>query len=314
MGFYSTHTLVDDVKRAGVPVLPLHPNLSEWDCTICPQPDGRKAIRVGFRVVSGLGREEFERIAAERRANGPYRSLGDFVSRARISRPQVLERLAMGEAFECFGLSQRQSLWDILEHRNLVASEAELARYGHQLSFFGGTAQGAQGSAAGENTPALFLRLSEPEAIRADYQSYGLSTRGHPMGALRKGAPDSSIFKNTSLMVKRSPSGRQLKVAGLVIVRQRPPTAKGTAFATLEDEEGFLDLVLHEEVYEKYREVFVSNAFLLVSGKVQADAGGGSPAFKPTAREHRSVSLIVSRVEALSDSMQALKVGAYDFH
>ena len=298
MGFYSAHTLVDDVKRAGVQVWPLDPNRSEWDCTLERQPGasqgGRLGIRVGFRVLSGFGRDECERILEERRRGGPYRSLGDFVYRARVSRYQTLEALAMGEAFACFGISQRQSLWEILAYRNLVASEAELKREGEQLCFFGQPSGGESAPAS----PLLFRPLSESEAIRADYRSYGLSVRGHPMGALRRSAAGAGLPRITSGALKRLPRGRTTRIAGLVIARQRPPTAKGTAFATLEDEEGFLDLILHKDVYEKYHDVFVGSAFLIVSGKVQADKA--------------AVSLIVRKVEALP--ALELRMTSHDFH
>jgi error-prone DNA polymerase len=312
MGFYSSHTLIDEVKRVGVPVLPLEPNRSEWDFTLERVDTGpmssRFGIRVGWRAVQGLGEVDCAKILEERRLNGPFRNLGDFIYRVRL-RPQTLERLAMGEAFACFGLSQRQSLWEILAYRSLAASESEKKLLGEQFNFFEEQPQkelestrerGAYWNGGGQR--AHFLALSETEAIRADYDSYGLSVRGHPMGALRKIA-SLKLPRITSGGVKRTPGGRMLKVAGLVIVRQRPPTAKGTAFATLEDEEGFLDLIIHKNIFEKYEEVFVGNAFLLVSGRVQID--------------QLSVSLIVRKIEALQTGpmdLGSIRVQGYDFH
>jgi error-prone DNA polymerase len=146
--------------------------------------------------------------------------------------------------------------------------------------------------------PSLFAPLSETQAIAADYASYGLSVRGHPMSALRRSDVGKSLPRNTTGSIKRLPSGRHAWVSGLVIARQKPYTAKGTVFATLEDEEGFLDLILHEEIFERYHDVFVGNAFLMVAGKTQAD--------------RKSVSLLVRKVEALP--VGEMRLSSHDFH
>jgi DNA polymerase III alpha subunit len=227
----------------------------------------------------------------ERERGGAFTSLGDFVTRVPGLRPQALEALAMGGAFECFGLNQRDSLWGVLAYQNFVASRAEIAERGEQLCFF----RAAEPVAA----PALFAPLSESQAIEADYRSYGLSVRGHPMAALRRSrSARDDIPRITSQGVKNLPNGRITRIAGLVIARQRPPTAKGTAFATLEDEDGFLDLILHREVFERFHEVFVHHAFLRVTGKVQADG--------------HAVNLSVRKVEALA--VPELHFKAHDFH
>jgi error-prone DNA polymerase len=244
MGFYAPHTLIEDARRHGVRVLPVHPNLSGWNSAVAP--DG--ALRVGLRAVKGLAETDAHRLLDERARGGAFRGLADFLARARLGR-NVLDRLAMGDAFACFGLSQREALWQILAH----------------------AAAGDLFSNAESPQAELFEKLSEYEAIRADYASYRLSTRGHPMRALRAAGRDARVPKTTTGAARAAAHDTMASVAGLVIVRQRPSTAGGTIFAALEDEEGFLDLILRESVYRKYEEIFINHSFLVARGRLQRD-------------------------------------------
>jgi error-prone DNA polymerase len=308
MGFYSSHTIVEDAKRHGVRILPVDPCVSEWDYTL-----ENHSLRVGLRAVNGLGRADAERIVAERRAR-PFAGLPDFLSRVRI-RPDTLFRFAMGEGFACFGISQRDSLWEILRYRELLRPESERApgEGGTQLSLFSRPEfAAAERSSAGASA---FAGLGAYETIRADYDAYGLSVRGHPMTVLRRSIP-SSFSSTTTQTVRRAASGSAVRLAGLIIARQRPPTAKGTAFATLEDEDGILDCILQKRIFEKYEHVFRAYPFLVLSGKIQ--------------REANTVNLIVRHVERFFDDDQPvpdlvgetpvdsrggeLRVGSHDFH
>ncbi|MCM2322656.1 MAG: PHP domain-containing protein [Oligoflexia bacterium] len=283
MGFYSPHTIIEDAARHGVKILPLHPNRSDWDCTL-----EAGALRVGLRVVRGLGEAAARRVVEER-GRAPFRNLSDFLSRTELGFG-VLQALAMGEAFACFGFDQRQALWEILAGRALAGSAVPAPDA--QLELFAGTPD--------REAPRLFAPLTDYQAIQSDYRSYGLSVRGHPMGALRA-LLGKRIPPTTTQAAKQVVTGRYLRLAGLVIVRQRPPTAKGTVFATLEDETGFLDLLLHKEVHERYGEIFAESPFILVAGEIQRDGN--------------SVNLIVKKLErlALPDSAR-LDVGSRDFH
>ncbi len=277
LGFYSVHTLVEDARRHGVRVLPVDPNRSTWDCGM----EGT-SVRLGWRVVRGLARAEADGIvacAAER----PFTSLSDFLSRARVRRDR-LEELALAGAFECFGLDRRGALWAILHQAELLRPGSPggwRAADGQQLSLFSVAPEVAAGAAA----PAPFAAMTDLETIHADYATYGLSLRGHPMQALRRHWK--SIPPGTTRGARESPHGRSLAIAGLVIVRQRPPTAKGTCFATLEDEDGFLDLIFHARVFERFQDVFWSSAFLKVRGRIQRDG--------------LAVNLIVSGLEPLRE-------------
>ena len=270
MGFYSSYTLVEDVKRQGVEVRPLDPCRSEWDCTL----EGR-ALRMGWRMVQGLGRAEAGELLEER-GRRSFSGLPDFISRVRLSL-RVLNRLAMGDAFVGFGLSQREALWEILHLQmyrsmyrpmnrpmNQKAGRPAPVRE-QQLSLF-------QYGAESSPSSALFSPLSPYQAIQADYESYHLSVKGHPMMALRADQElRKQIPSTTSATLKQMKASQVTRLAGLVIVRQRPPTAKGTMFATLEDEWGFADLILHASTFEKYRAYFESSPFIVVAGKVQRD-------------------------------------------
>lgn len=255
MGFYSSYTLVEDAKRQGVTVLPLDPRFSVWDCTL-----EQGALRIGWRMVQGLGRGEVEEVLKER-ASREFSGLRDFLSRVRLSL-RILNRLAMGDAFACYGLSQREALWEILHLQ--VCRPAPVRE--QQLNLFQYT-QGVHGVSRD-----LFTPLSQYQAIQSDYESYHLSVKGHPMLGLRA---DPELRKKlppaTSILLKKMRAGQMTRTAGLVIVRQRPPTAKGTMFATLEDEWGFADLILHAQTFEKYQSCLESSPFVLVAGKIQRD-------------------------------------------
>jgi error-prone DNA polymerase len=284
MGFYSNSTLIEEAKRGGVNVSPVDINHSQWDCEIVANDFNASAIRIGFRVMRGFSQNAVVELVRARNQL-PFRNMIDFLSRTRLS-SQVLHNLAMGEAFQCFGLDQRQSLWEILSYRMLTrpaqelsASEADLA--GSQMNLF----EGLNGGAAQVEDSVTFTGLNAYQAIRSDYQVFGLSTRGHPMGELRKHFAR-KVPSQTTGEVKRATVGRILKIAGMLICRQRPANAKGTCFGTLEDEEGFLDLILHEDIFEKYHDVFVSQPFIIATGKVQRDL--------------EATSLLVSKIEAVA--------------
>ena len=308
MGFYGIHTLLEEAQRAGVRVLPVDPNTSEWDCTlIASQREGDPgSIRLGWRVVYGLAEKQAQAIIAERRDHA-FVSLSDFLARTRLG-PIVLERLAMGNVFAAFGLEQREALWRILGEYSLRMTETPT-----QMSLFAGPSVAGRPEQAFE--PAAFARLSAWETIQAEYTAFGTSVHGHPMRALREQLA-ARVPRLDSKQFRSLPAGKSVWVSGLVIVRQRPHTAKGVCFATLEDEYGFFDLILHEPTYEKYRDVFRETAFLRVYGRVQKDRHRG---------RETAMSLLVTRVEPLlqsgppvgghpRESGRVLRVQSYDFH
>ncbi|NDG84507.1 MAG: error-prone DNA polymerase, partial [Proteobacteria bacterium] len=249
MGFYAPHTLVDDAKRHGVKVLPVSMRDSDWDCTLSDP----STVRLGLRYVRGV-RESAVKEAIKERARRNFSGFQDLISRTDLDF-RSLRFLAMGGAFECLGLSTREALFKVLS-----VQEGLFHRDGPQSELFPET---------------RLPKQSYEEEVIQDYSSLGLSARGHPMSFLREKLSRDPRLKmrarNTTQKVKAMRNGSFIVLPGLSVVLQRPPTAKGTAFATLEDEEGVLDLILHKEVFERSREVIREEAFLWVRGVLQKD-------------------------------------------
>ncbi|HTB22650.1 MAG TPA: error-prone DNA polymerase [bacterium] len=283
LGFYANHSLVDDLKRHGHGVLPLHPLRSRWDCAL---EDG--VLRLGWRVLGGLSEAAALRLIKEG-GREPYADLDDFVLRCGL-KPGQLSALALGGAFECFGLPPREALWRLLALRALTAAPGE----GVQLSLFGGAGHGLR--AAGEG-PGAFADMDEWESVSRSYQAFGLSPDAHPMEALRRLMP--KLPQGRCQEARQARHGQWWRQAGLCIVRQRPGTAKDVVFATLEDESGLLDLVLHPEVYERHRDDFLNNAFFCAEGVLQ--------------RDRDSVSMLLKKLRPL-DPERMLKVGSHNWH
>ncbi len=228
-------------------------------------------IRIGFRYIQGISAEEIRNLTEARNLK-PFQNLFDFLNRSKL-RKNMVHRLALGDGFRTFGYDQRSALWSILYFHYLVGHPSEV-----QLSLFS-----EMQNQPTQNDPKNFLALSEYESIQADYQSFGLSVRGHPMKALRERFPQ--IPRLTTAMAKKLPPKRWLKIGGLSVVLQRPPTARGTAFATIEDETGFLDLIFHAKTFEKFKDLILDHGLLIIYGRLQ--------------KEGFSVSLIVQKVAVL---------------
>jgi error-prone DNA polymerase len=246
MGFYAHHTLLDDAKRHGVKILPLDADFSQWDCTL-----ENGALRLGFRVVKGLAPATAEKIVAQK----PYVSLEDFLIKNPLRR-DILQRLALGDFFEKYGTDQRHALWSVLDYD--FKNQQNLSS--QQLSLFHKKSEDPESD--------LFSSLNLFESVTSDYSAYNFSARAHPMAALRTSA---HLPPLTSLSIRSKAPGQRIKTAGLVIIKQRPPTAKGVTFATLEDEFGFIDTIIHQEVYKKYHDLLSSECFLILQGIVQRD-------------------------------------------
>jgi error-prone DNA polymerase len=250
MGFYSPATIVEDAKRHRLAFRPLSVRHSQWDCTLEPNPGkpGGMAVRMGLRFVKGLGGLDWDKL---RRAahEAPFSSVDDVVYRSGLDEG-ALVKLAESGAFDDFGLNRREALWAV---RGLVKTEQT------PLPF---DVEGVKPS---------FYPLSLFEAINWDYAHASHSTRGHPLGPLRpllaaRGLPDA---KGLTGMRDR----RRVRYAGLVICRQRPSTASGVTFMTMEDESGFVNLVVWPAVYERYKRLIETEAFVGVDGRLQVQEG-----------------------------------------
>ena len=241
MGFYAPHTIVEDAKRHGVAVLPIDVRHSDWDATLeCG------ALRIGLREVKGLQEAHARALMAVREA-GPLEDLGNLARRARLPR-HALERLARSGALDGLCGSRRQAVWDV----QALGPPAD-------DNLFRGVPM--------DRSPAPGPPLDEVEQVVEDYRTTGLSLSSHPLALMRPFLDRRRVLTASRLMDARAKA--RVRVAGLVICRQRPPTAKGVAFLSLEDETGISNLVVPPEIFERDRRVLLGSAFLVAEGRVE---------------------------------------------
>lgn len=274
MGFYAPAQLIRDAKEHSVVVRPIDVNHSAWDCTV--EPDG--ALRLGMRLVGGARKEDGDAIRGAVERRGRYSSL---VSLWRESGSSALtfRRLAGADAFDSMNLSRQEALWN-----------ARLLR-DDKLPLF----DGVEEPEAEPGLPAL----SAQQHTTLDYNATGLSLKSHPMEFLRPSLKARKVRPCADLRNEElCPNDRPIAVAGLVLVRQRPGTASGVTFITLEDETGIANLIVWRQVYERYRKQARANV-LIAHGKVQ--------------REGEVVHVIVSRLQGI-ESNEPLAVRARNFH
>ncbi|MBX6342423.1 MAG: error-prone DNA polymerase, partial [Thermomicrobiaceae bacterium] len=244
MGFYPPHVLVNDAKRHGVRILPPDINQSGARCTV----EG-SAVRIGLGYVDGLGEETARLIERERAARGPYRSLADLLRRVSLPR-EAAEHLCAVGAFDGFGLGRREALWQL----GLFLPARRFGRQGQP-----GATQLALALPVEQDMVAL-RPMSPWEQMAAEYQTLGLSPHYHPLGLLRPHLAE-DIASTADLAAL--PHGARVRVAGLVVCRQRPVTAKGITFLLLEDERGLVNVVVYPALYEEQRLLVRGEPFLV---------------------------------------------------
>jgi error-prone DNA polymerase len=246
LGFYSIATIVDDAKRHGLEVRPVDVTRSGWHCTMEPIGDAF-AVRMGLRFVKGMSEEAGKRIEAAMGGVEPCRSIAELARAAALTQKE-LGVLSEAGAFDVFE-ERRGALWSA---RKLVAPELPLALPDP------------------DPTPK-FASLAAGEEIIWDYRASQHSTRGHPLEAVRKDLRRQKLLEAREVVAL--PHGRRARYAGLVICRQRPGTASGVVFMTLEDETGLVNLVLWNQVFQQYPVLARTVGLLGVEGKVQVDEG-----------------------------------------
>ncbi|SED88582.1 error-prone DNA polymerase [Rhodobacter sp. 24-YEA-8] len=245
MGFYAPAQLVRDARDHGVEVRPVSVNESIWECTIEPRADGSHALRLGFCQVKGMREEDAEWIKAAR-GNG-YPDVESVWRRAGL-RPDVLDRLAEADGFAGLGLSRRDALW-----------QTKALKAPKPLPLFGPDGEG------GQEPVAHLPRMTLGQEVIEDYLSLRLSLRAHPLELLRPNLPES--LPAASLL---HATGR-IRLTGLVITRQRPGTASGVVFLTLEDETGTANVVVWKKIYDTFRPAVVAGRLLRVTGRIERD-------------------------------------------
>jgi error-prone DNA polymerase len=301
MGFYRTDTLVYDALRRGVKVLPVSFEQSQWDCHL----ESPGVLRLGFRVVRGLSQKVVTELILER-TKKPFQGIYDLLRRTQIRR-DIVSRLALSGGFEKHETNPRQALWAILEYENLIERSSQSLV---QLSLFDYKADEGcnfleeSHRESDENLDEV-TKLKAPdglEIIQQDYRAFSLSTHGHPMAEIRRTElkktqlrrANSIFLKMNSRELIKQKNKAIVEVAGLILIRQRPPTAKGVVFSTMEDEFGFIDLIIHAGIYDKYKEVFVNQCFVIIKGEVQ--------------RDRKTISLLVRSIRSLFNSEIGLSI------
>ena len=271
MGFYAPAQIVRDARQHGVEIRPVSINDSRWDCTL--EPGGRcYAIRLGLRMVKGLSDKDAAAVVTRRTT--PYDSIAGLQQRTRL-KVAALEHLAEADAFTCMGLDRRRALWDV---RALSVID---------LPLFAGREEFAE--------PVTAIRAMKPgREVVEDYRSTGLTLRRHPVSFLRtelgmRGAIDAATLARTR-------DGSRVSVAGIVLVRQKPGSAKGIMFITIEDETGHANIIVWPSIFAKQRPLILSAPMIACHGKLQ--------------REGSVIHIIADQLEDLSDMLRS--VGARD--
>ena len=258
MGFYAPAQIVRDAREHGVEVRPVCINASRWDCTLEPiDDDGRLAVRLGLRLVKGLGNAEAACLISYRE-DRPFASLDDFWRRAGVPAAALVE-LAEADAFRpALGLARREALWAIKALRD------------EPLPLFAAAARREAEVLPEQAEPAISLRpMTAGKEVVEDYGHVGLTLRQHPVSFLRQDLARRCIMTCTEAVASRDRSW--VNVAGLVLVRQRPGSAKGVMFITLEDETAVANLVVWAKVFERYRRVVLGSGMIGVKGRVQRE-------------------------------------------
>jgi error-prone DNA polymerase len=271
MGFYSPSMLIQDARRHGVAVLPPDATASDWDCTL-EQPG---KVRLGLREISGFSQAAAERIATARRGL-PFQDVADLAVRARLQR-RDLDLLAVADALSSLAGDRRQAAWaataavvqgDLFDGVDLTEQKIEL------------------------HPP------SEGENLIADYRHLGLTLRAHPLSLLRSHLAKRRFIPAAEL--KQSGNNAPIRTAGIVVGRQRPGTATGIVFVTLEDESGLTNVVVHPRLVERQRRELLAASLLGVYGQLQI--------------EGEVVHLVAKRLVDLSSWLGRLETVSRDFH
>ncbi|MBM7069298.1 error-prone DNA polymerase [Actibacterium sp. 188UL27-1] len=249
MGFYAPAQIVRDAREHGVTVLPPDVNYSDWDNTLEPLAAEGFAVRLGLRQVDGVAQGVAVRMMAAR--DVPFADLEDLKRRARVD-VGSLRKLAAADAFRSMGLDRRQALWDTRALKDAP-----------DLPLFRDKDEGAE-------MPVALPAMPRCEHVVADYQTLRLSLKAHPMSFLRGSMSRQGYVSAADLWSTRH--GQRLRLAGIVLIRQRPGSAKGVCFITLEDETGVANLVVWPKVMAQFRKPIMTARLMDVRGRIQRDA------------------------------------------
>ncbi len=317
MGFYQPAQLIRDAREHGVVVRPVDVNWSRWDCILEKEEAATEKndpqLRLGFRILNGLGEAASKAIENAREA-GPFLSLDDFARRTGLGQAKI-KRLAEADAFVSLGAERRQALWQALG-QDKKRRAMPLFDSGGKESIAGRPRRPGSGdrrsSAIGANKWDDEQTSEEPiletlppmqlyEQVVADYRTAGLSLRAHPISFYRKQLQRLGITPAQRLgeLSNESP----VVVAGIVLLRQRPGTAKGITFVTLEDETGTVNLVVHRQTWDRFYRVARRARAWIAHGRIQT----------VDADVTKVIHVVVNRIEPLGDALKEFDVKARDF-
>jgi error-prone DNA polymerase len=251
MGFYAPAQIVRDAQQHGVNILPVSVNHSRWDCTLEQSAGKYLALRLGLRMVKGLANKDAGDLIGAR-GEARYTTIGELQQRSRLS-PSALECLAEADAFSCLEKTdRRRALWEV---RALAATD---------LPLFADRENFAE--------PHVAIAAMKPgQEVVEDYRSVGLTLRRHPVAFLRDELTALGVISSDKLPDTRD--GSRVMVAGIVLVRQKPGSAKGVMFMTIEDETGHVNLIVWPNLFEKQRRLVLSASMIGCHGKLQREGG-----------------------------------------
>jgi error-prone DNA polymerase len=292
MGFYTPATIVKDAQRHGLKIKPVCVLQSDWRCTVVDDD----TVRLGFCVVNGLRQEHAEELVRQRE-DRQFESLDDFKRRMSLSKDELRTLAELG-ALNYFAEHRRAAMWRVEETTHDDLLDARLKGSAGMLPAVRGILPRTSQSVYTDNDNEFTLHAAEepsgkmpdgasrmlalpdtknsplapmtlPERVKADYETMNLTTGPHPMKLLRGSLPN--IWRASDLVQARH--GATVRIAGNVICRQRPGTAKGFVFISLEDETGVSNAIVDPDLFERFRLAITEEAFLLIEGEVQNSDG-----------------------------------------
>jgi error-prone DNA polymerase len=275
LGFYAPAQLVTDARSKGIEVLPIDVNYSDWDCTL---EGGGHQLRLGLRMIAGLP-EATARAVARVRGSRPFASMTDFMARTKLAQSQIT-RLSEADAFNSLGASRRNALWHSLGQEKKP----------REMPLFAGVDDIADDVVA---LPAMPLA----DQVLHDYRTSGLSLKAHPLSFYRDDLHRMGVTPAAEL--QQAADGRPVKVAGLVLLRQRPATAKGITFVTLEDETGTVNLIVHATTWDRFYNTVRRSPAWLAEGELQLGEG--------------VIHVVTSHIESLGEGLTRIGSVSRDF-
>jgi len=283
MGFYSPAQLVSDAQKHGVSFRNPDVNFSEWDCTLehanrdrrsvakeNPKHSNHLVVRLGLNTIHGLSRDTATKIYQERTSGGPFESMSNFIDRIGLSKGEI-SNLADANLFQSINNDRRKAIWDSLDQESSTKPQPLFSRMLDE-----------------DRHPQVLAPMTEQQEVHADYQMQGLSLRGHPISFLRSWLENQSCKLIAELEEIRS--GRFVRLAGLVLLRQRPGTAKGITFVTIEDETGQANLIVHPGIWKRFIRVAQTSNAWIIFGRVE--------------KSGHIIHVIVNKLEDCSEALQ----------